>query len=232
MSSTLNESLAADESRRLRYKRPALQMLSYEDITNELYEISSRCEEMQWTVNDDDALLDALGGNEEEAFEFKMAFSDLSATANQLNTELDDRWNGVSAEDFDDVMVGMIGNKYNLIGFDNFEMDYFRLLGYDRNLALSEAGKRVMRHTKSDMLSLIGQCLGITLAFQDLRYKYDYLQASFDILNEQDHALLNTIKEIETLYEEAEQHWGEWSPELSKRLDRLTQALPDRVWVE
>lgn len=231
MSSILNAP-AAEKSRRLRYKRPALQMLRYEDITNELYEISSRCEEMQWTVNDDDALLDAMGGNEEEAFEFKMAFADLSSTAEQLSTELNDWSMGIEAEDFDAVMVGLIGNRYNMVGYDSLEEDYSNLLGYDRNLALTEAGKRIMRHTKSDMVSVIGQCLGITLAFQDLRYKYDYLQASFDILNEQDHALLNTINEIETLYEEAEQHWGEWSPELSKRLDRLTQALPDRVWVE
>ena len=49
-------------------------------------------------------------------------------------------------------------------------------------MAQTEAGKRLMRRTKADMIATIGQCLGILLAFFDLRQQYDYLKATFDIL--------------------------------------------------
>jgi hypothetical protein len=160
-----------------------------------------------------------------------MAFGDLSASAERLSQELSDHYIGVEAADFDAAMVGLIGNRYNMVGYDSAEEDYFGLLGYQRALAITEAGKRLARYTKPEMISVIGQCMGITLAFFDVRHKYDYLQASFDILKEQDHALLDTIKGIEAVYVEAEQQ-GEWSPTLSKRLEMLTEYLPARVWVE
>jgi hypothetical protein len=175
--------------------------------------------------------LNALGDNEEEVFEFRMAFGDLAASAEQLSQELSDCCVGIEPADFDAVMVGLIGNRYNMVGYDGFEEDYFSLVGYERDLAITDAGKRLTRYTKSEMISVIGQCVGITLAFLNVRHKYDYLHAAFDILKEHDHALLDTIKGIEAVYEEAEQQGG-WSPALSKRLEMLTEYLPARVWVE
>lgn len=221
----------AERARHLRYKRPALQMLHWEAITDKLYEISNLSSELQWAMEDDDALLDAMGGNDEEAFEFRMAFGDLSASAEELSQALSDRYIGIEPEDFDAAMVGLTGNRYSMVGYDSLQEDYFGLVAYQRDLAITESGKRLMRHTKPEMICIIGQCIGITLAFHDVRQKYDYLRASFDILKEQDHALLDTIKDIEAVYEEAEQQ-GRWSPALSKRLEILTEHLPTRVWVE
>jgi hypothetical protein len=221
----------SNKARQLRYKKSALQMLHWETVTDELYEIGIQCSELQWAMQDDEALLDAMGGNEEEAFEFRMAFGDLSAGAEELSQELNDSCVGIKAEDFDAVMVGLIGNRYNMVGYDSFEEDYFSLTGYERDLAITDAGKRLMRYTKPELLSVVGQCMGITFAFMNVRQKYDYLRASFDILKEQDHALLDTIKGIEAVYAEADQQ-GDWSPALSERLEMLAEYLPARVWVE
>ena len=65
----------AEISRNLRWKRPALEELSYQSIIDKLYEIAEACDEIRWEYSDDDELIDALDGNEDEAFEFKMLFS-------------------------------------------------------------------------------------------------------------------------------------------------------------
>lgn len=220
----------ADRARRLRYKRPALDSLGYDAICSELYEISDACSEIQWFMdNDGETLLNALDGDEDEEYEFRMAFSDLSAKSEQL-------WEIVMGEvvrdSFDDCIVGLIGNRYNLIGYDGYEEDYYSLTSFEQELAYTDSGKRVMRMTKQEMLSTIGQCLGITVAFLDLRHSYDYLKATFDILRDENTSILKVIKGIEIAYESADKmEWDNWSREV-KEFDSLVANLPDRFWIE
>jgi hypothetical protein len=218
----------ADKARQLRYKKPALEILHWEAITDGLYDLSSQCDSLQWAMQDDDALLDALGGNEEEAFEFRMAFGDLAAGAESLLQQLHDCY--IDSEDFDAVMVGLLGNKYNVVGFDSIEEDYCSLTEYDQELATSAAGQRLMRLTKPEIIATVGRCLGISIAYLDVRHKHDYLSSSFDILKERDHSLLDTIKDIDALYISAEETG--WRCESAKRFDMLLSYLPERVWVE
>lgn len=72
----------------------------------------------------------------------------------------------------------------------------------------------------------------ITLAFFDLRQSYDYLKATFDILRDENTSLLDTIKEIESLYDEMNS--GDYTGRriAEKKFDSLLQALPDRAWLE
>lgn len=108
------------------------------------------------------------------------------------------------------------------------EEDYFSLTSYDQKLACTEAGKRLMRMTKANMLSTIGQCVGILISFLDLRQSYDYLKATFDILRDTNTSLLDTIKEISAAYKAAEScHFCSWYEE-TKRFDRLLSCLPRR----
>lgn len=89
-----------------------------------------------------------------------------------------------------------------------------------------------MRMTKPEMLSTIGQCMGILILFLDLRQSYDYLKATFDILRDVNTSLLDTIKEITEAYEAAEAvHFYEGYEE-TKRFNRLLDCLPDRAWIE
>jgi predicted nuclease with TOPRIM domain len=83
------------------------------------------------------------------------------------------------------------------------------------------------------MIATIGQCLGILLAFFDLRQQYDYLKATFDILRDENTSLLQTIKEIDAAYEAIaiERRWNR-SSEAVRRFDALLYNLPDRVWIE
>lgn len=192
----------ARRTRNLRYKRPALASLGYHAIRSELWDIREACADIHWfTDQDNDTLLNALDGNEDEVWEFKMAFADLEAKADSLEEVIGELygWDGDMERTFNDCTVALIGNRYRTIGFDSEEEDYFALTAYEEGVAQTEAGKRLMRRTKADMIATIGQCLGILLAFFDLRQQYDYLKATFDILRDENTSLLQTIKLMDVI---------------------------------
>lgn len=235
----MDESGKAYRARNLRYKRAALASMGFDHIFDELGEIQEACENIHyWVDQDDETLLNALDGDEEDVWEFKMAFSDLEARADQLYTVIHDACRDAcwGKDDFsriyDDCTVALIGNQYRTVGFDSFEEDYYSLCGYDEKLAQTESGKRLMRRTKADIISTVGQCFGILISFLDLRQQYDYLKAMFDILRDDNTAMLQQIKEIETAYREMDA--ADWvkRPELERKFDRMLAALPDRAWIE
>lgn len=227
----MNENVKTTRARMMRYKRPMLASLGYETIMSELYDINEACSDVHWFFSGDgsESLLNALDGDEEAEYEFQMAFSDLEAKAEQLFSAITE-WD--IKDEFDDCTVALIGNRYRTLGYDAEEEDYFALTGYEQGLAHTESGKRLMRHTKPEMISAIGQCLGMLIAFMDLRQSYDYLKATFDILRDENTSLLQTIREISNTYEKAnEVNFYEWDEE-TKKLDRLLHSLPTRVWLE
>jgi hypothetical protein len=220
----------AARTRNMRFKRPALASLGYEIISNELYEINNACTEVQWFVeSDNETLLNALNGDEDAEYEFRMAFADLQAKTETLSEELN---NWEIRDDFDDCTVGLIGNRYKTLGFDQIEEDYFGLTSYEQGLAYTESGKKLMRLTKPEMISRIGQCLGITIAYLDIRQSYDYLKAVFDILRDENTSLLKIIKDIEEAYEEAVMDGFAIHHDKTRRFDALISNLPDRTWLE
>lgn len=234
-------STKADRTRNLRYKRPALASMGFDVMIAELEEIEEACQDIHWFVDqDDDTLINALDGDEEEAFEFKFAFAALEAKADQLRQAMSDNW-GYPApfydtpyyKRYDYCTVALVGNRYRIIGWDADEEDYMSLTRYEEELAETEAGKWLMRLTKKDMISTIGQSVGTLLAFLDLRQSYDYLKATFDILRDENTSMLQQIKAIEAAYEEAcSVDWWHRKREAVDHFDRLLEALPDRAWVE
>ena len=228
--------IKANRTRNLRYKRPALASLGYDALQTELWDIREACNDVHWFVEQgDETLLNALDGDDEAEWEFRMAFSNLEAKVDELEQVINDYfiWSEHGFErTYNDCTVALIGNRYRLLGWDSMEEDYFALTSYDQRLAQTEAGKRLMRKTKAEMLSTIGQCFGILLAFLDLRQQYDYLKATFDILRDENTSMLQQVKEIEAAYQAlVTADWaGRWEAE--KKFDRLLAALPDRAWVE
>lgn len=220
----------AERTRNLRYKRPALASLGYEITLSELDEISEACTDVHWFIDEGgESLLNALDGDEDAEYEFRMAFSDLEAKAEELSSAIRD-WD--IRDEFDDCTVALIGNRYRALGYDADEEDYFSLTGYEERLAYTESGKKLMRHTKAEMISRIGQCFGIVISFLDLRQSYDYLKATFDILRDENTSLLKIIKEVDVAYEKAnEANFYDWYDEC-KRFNQLLSSLPIRVWLE
>ncbi len=224
--------IKADKARKakeMRYKKPMLATLGYSYITDRLWEMVEYEADVKYLI-DSDALLEALDGDEEEEYEFRMAFSDLYAKSSRLQEELSDHFNGDISEYFDDCTVALIGNRYRLEGYDVEEEDYFSLSQYEERLACTEAGKRLMRHTKGEIISMVGQCFGILLAFYDIEQQFEHLKNTADIITENNRALLASVKRIEELYEKLQGDWP--SSEDIRAFDEMTAAMPERFWLE
>ena len=210
----------------MRYKRPALAELGYEFLTQGLQEICEECDNVKYYIDSDDGsdggLIASTDGDEELAEEFKLAFTMLSDDAQSLwdavqsyNTDLD-------AETYNDCTCALIGNRYNMLGYDEMETDYYSLSRYESQLAETEAGERLMRRTKKDMISTIGQCVGVAMAYQDLRLRFDYLKAAMDVQMGINLDLLQDVNDINEA----------WKNEDWQKLERLAAELPERAWVE
>lgn len=224
-------------ARNMRYKKPALLSLEYEHIRSELYDIYTECGEEDWALSDDEMeiIIDALGGDEEEARGVRLMFCDLAAKCEKLTGELND-WYSEAPKYFNDFFVGCVGNKlssygYDMGGFDTYEEDYFSLMSYDIEIAQTEAGKRLMSLTKAELIAKAGQCIGIALAFLDIRYQFDYLKSTVDILKEESVATMKAMQEINKIYDKAESDCFGYRSESTKILDSYINMLPDEVWV-
>ena len=221
---------AKDKARTLRYKKAALARLNIDSIQEELSEISENCDNVRYFIEDDEeTLLDALDGDEEEEYDFKMMFFDLSAKCDRLSDVL---YDGYVTEYFDDFLVGIAGNRYELIGYDGYEEDYYSLTGFEGDAGTTESGKRLSRLTKNELISTAGQVFGIVMSYLDIASCYDSLKAAFDILREDNTSFLKIIKEIDEAYDAANTDgFYDWYAS-TKKFDELIEQLPDRTWLE
>lgn len=229
----------AEETRRqkaknLRYKKPIVKNLNLYTIKQELWDIQEECEDVHWyTASDDgnDSLINALDGDDDEAYEFKMAFGNLCAECDQMRMDLEEEW---VPECFDIFFVAAgAGESYGgLLGYDSYEQDYFGL-SCSEALADDEAKKKLKQMTKDDLIAAVRQCFKVYHAYIGLRNRYDSLKAAIDILRDQNTGILQAVKEIEKLYEEVSADSysrNEWSKE-SRDWELYTETLPREAWI-
>lgn len=119
-----------------------------------------------------------------------------------------------------------------VLGYDTYEEDYFELTSYESELARDESEKRLMKLTKQEILQTAEQCFGIAAAFLNVRYKFDYLKATFDIIRDENSSFLENIKDIEEAYEKANADKFDSYSKSTKEFDKLVKGLPERVWIE
>ena len=223
------------KAKNLRYKKPIVRNLNLEYITQDLWDIQEECENVRWYTDSEDgedSLINALDGDEDEAYEFKMAFADLCAECERMFEDLREEW---VPECFDIFFVAIeAGNAYGgLFGWDSFEGDY---LGIDCSscFAEDEAKKKLKSMTKDNLIAAARQCFKIYHAYIGLHNRYDSLKAAIDILRDQNTGYLQAVKEIERLYDEMDKnHWSreKWSKE-SREWERYTSALPPEAWIQ
>lgn len=222
------EETKRNKAKQLRYKKPISKSLNLERLTQDLWDIQEACEEIRWYTDSDDgndSLINALAGDEDEAYEFKMAFADLCAECERMMEDIHEEW---VPELFDIFFVA--AGADDLLGWDSYEKDYFGL-GCEDSFAEDEAKKKLKQMKKDDMIVAIRQCFKIYQAYIGLRNRYDSLKAAIDILRDQNTGVLQTIKEIEKLYNTAqEKQWNKYSEEW-KEFDRYTDALPQEAWI-
>lgn len=222
------------KAKQLRYKKPIVKDLNLDSIKQDLWDIQEACEEVHWYTDSEDgndSLINALSGDEDEAYEFKMAFADLCAECGRMLEDIGEEW---VPDCFDIFFVAAgAGETYGgLLGFDEYEQDYLGIECSD-SWAEDEAKKKLKQMTKDEMIAATRQCFKVYQAYIGLRTRYDSLKAAIDILRDQNTGHLQAVKEIEKLYEAAaaKQGWGAEHSKKRKEFERYTDALPPEAWI-
>lgn len=224
------DSVKINKARSLRYKKPISKNLNLYYIQQDLWDIQEECENIRWYTDSEDgeaSLINALDGDEDEAYEFKMAFADLCAECERMQEDLQEEW---IPECFDIFFVAAGAGDY--LGWDAYEGDYFGINCTD-SFAEDEAKKQLKRMTKDELIASARQCFKVYQAYIGLRNRYDNLKSAIDILRDQNTGYLQIVKEIESLYEAvSEDDWTrkEYSKE-SGEWKRYTDALPQEAWI-
>ncbi len=230
--------MSAEETRRrkaknLRYKKPIVKDLNLDEINQNLYDIQEECEGVRWYFEgDNDTLINALDGNDDEAYEFKMMFGDLCAECEQMREDLKEvLWYDEQKEAFNGWFPAISGGK--MIGWDAYESDYMPLDGgYEEKLAAKEARKRICRMTKEQILDTAELSFRVIRSYLGLMSRYDQLKAAMDILRDQNTGYLQMVKRIEELYEKANaDDFYNWNDSL-KEFDRLVNCMPQEAWIQ
>lgn len=219
------------KAQNLRYKKPIAKNLNLDAITQDLWNMQEVCEEIRWYTDSEgggDSLINALSGDEDEAYEFKMAFADLCAECERMLEDLQEEW---VPECFDIFFVAV--GAGDLLGWDSYEGDYFGISSYESNLAEKDSKGKLKRMTKDELIDASRQCFIVYQAYIGLRNRYDSLKAAIDILRDQNTGVLQTVKEIEKLYDAAQEKQGNYA-EYSKEweeFDRYADAMPQEAWI-
>lgn len=226
------EETKRNKARQLRFKKPIVKNLNLDFIKEDLYDIQEQCEEVRlYTDSDDgsDTLVNSLNGDEDEAYEFKMAFADLCAECERMREDLEEEW---IPECFDIFFVATSSNNDEMMGWDSYEHDYYGI-GYSDNILRENAGIKLKKMTKDEMIEASLQCMNVYRAYIGLRNRYDSLKNAIDVLRDENTGVLQAVKEIERLYEQSvKDHWSrdDWSKQ-SQELKRYTDALPKEAWI-
>ena len=230
---TVRDSKRAEKAKQLRYKKPIVRDLNLYRIQSELGDMMEVCESIHWYDNDQESLVNALDGDGDEAFEFKMAFSDLEADLEQFQNDLDAEY----VTDYFDIFFAAVGARYagGYLGYDSYEGDYYGIVPYEYAWAEEEAAKKIMTLTKKQILEAAGQCLKIAYAYIGIRHRYDSLEAALDILRGENMERIKIVKAIEEQYLIADRssngfQW-KYNAEVVK-LDDMLREVPNEYWIQ
>lgn len=227
------ENMRKEKAKNLRYKRPIATDMNLSSIREALWEMEETCGDIEWFESDEENLIAAMDGDEDEAYEFKMAFIDLATELERFQSDLEEEY---VADCFDDLLPAMNATYFDgFLGFDTYEGDYFGISPFEYKHAQKEAEKRVCRLTKKELLEACGQCLKVVVQFLAVKYRYDCLEASFRILKDEHMQILKLFKAIEEQYEKAnEESHGfkfEYCAEVYE-LDKMLDRVPQEYWIQ
>lgn len=227
-----DESEKAYRAKQLRYKKPIARHLNICTIQDELCDMMEACEEIHWYDNDEESLVNALDGDDDEAFEFKMAFSDLEAELEQFQSDLEDAY----VPEYYDMLFPAVKARYagGYLGWDEYEGDYMGIDPFTYDWAENEAGKKFMQLTKRQMLEAVGACLKIAYQYIAIRYRYDCMEAAIEILRGENREKLQAVKSIEEQYVIADKasNGFQWGDAEVARLDKLLDLIPQEYWIQ
>lgn len=178
---------ARRDAKNLRYQRPIAKELNFYRINEELYEIMETCADVQWMTEDDDRMDNLFDGDPDQAWEFRMAFSDLQADCGKMRNDMNaiEPWDDADDDpgippmgdeepsenvpNIFDLFFTAIDGDNGYLGYDTYEGDYYGLTYFEGELGQKVARKKVLRLTKEQLLDQAGQCLRIARQYLALK---------------------------------------------------------------
>ena len=210
-----------------------MEYMNLASIRDSAYDMGELISDVQWFCDDEDNLVNALDGDEDEAWQFKMAFSDLAAELEQFQYDLENEY---VPDCFDDLFPAVMAEGFGrMCGYDSYEQDYFGLTPYEYGPAQKEAAKRICRLTKNELLEAVGACLKVYASYTALKYRYDCLEASLKIIQEKNLEGLKLVKAIEEQYEKANlvSEGFKWTFKKEVyELDKMLDQVPHEYWIQ
>lgn len=228
------EETKREKARNLRYKKPIAKGVNLDEIRNSLWDISEACADVQYYIDgDDEMLINALDGDEDDAYEFKMMFATLSAECEQMLYDLNNEY---VPENFD-LFFAAASKDGEMLGYDTYEGDYYGLGSFESRWANEEATKKIKTLTKDQLIEAIQYCFGIYQAYIGLTYRYDCIKSAMDILRSENTSYLKTIRQLEELYEKADKEtegfkYDYFQSNTIKNFDRLLENMPQEAWIQ
>lgn len=221
------------------YKRAIVEELNLFEIQNCLTDMTEACSNIHYAFDDDETLINAFDGNEDEAHEFIMTFTDLDVEIERLYESFEEMYGyrDDPEKEFNDVTVALIGEWFRILGFDSYREDFFGFEShYLEGISVEESQKRIMRKTKKDMLDKIGKTMAFLIKYIDVKSRYEYMKAAVEIFQNENIAVYSTIKNINDKYKELFDKNGKldrWEKEKQIReFDKIVEELPEKYWVE
>lgn len=181
------------KAKQMRYKKPIAKDLNLSAIQEELWDIQGECENVCWFCDtDEETLINALDGDEDEAYEFKMMFADLCAECEQMSEDLNEEW---VPECFDislwsetELVGGGIMNQNPINRLIKINMDMMDIatedgLNFDNRLGLGFLA--FTSHIQSGIKAIV-----------ELKHNYASLKAQYEIEKEKNEELREMLDSV------------------------------------
>ncbi len=220
-----------EKARQLRYKKPLVKDICLDSIQESLRDAQEGCTDaLYYFDTEDDTLLNALDGDEEEEHEFKMMFADLEAECERMQDDLNQEY---IPECFDMFFAATYSqNMGAMLGWDDYEQDYYGLSLFESEWGSEEARTRMMRMTKKELLDAAKYCIKIFVAYEGLRNRYESLKAALDIIRDTNTAQLHMAQKLNELYDKANSEgFYDWK-EATREFNNMLAEIPQIEWLK
>lgn len=224
------EDMRRQKAKQILWKKSIHKELNLQNMMDQMQEISEKCGDVEYVLeNESEETLGELLGDDDTAYEFRLAFSDLDSECDMVSDML---WglDDLTAEHFDDFFVALTYTDSSLFGYDSFEDEWYDLESYMTSWAVQEASKRLQKLTKQQLIEVAQASFRVATLYLNIKDRFDSLNATYDIMEEHGLSIVETMKCIDEAYEEAEKHNFELRT-FNDKLDRLTEMLPVEFWV-
>ena len=241
----LHENILRQKARATRFKKPLVHRLSLYDMLTFTDEIGEELGQIEYMGDARGGARRAMAeflGDEDEAAELMMAFSILGEDVEKFRNDINELF-GYGADEYaeddsdvrayDDFLAGIratIANGGTMLGFDDYQGDYFGLDEWETDSAVQEAQKRLERFTKKQLIEQAQKAFNVAFSYLMIENRWNRLKDVLDLIRGEWGGWLEEASALEQEYEKQmkeDELYRKWY-----RFDQLTRSLPDTVWLE